>query len=141
MSSDSTPDSSATVVISMSATQDLLMQLDEVITVRGYHSRSQALRDAIIDFLNKYRLQASPGERGIVSIIVRVKDQIAFDKGLAHVLSNSDLNIMSLSRKIDDDTPIRLIQADGTLSEISDLIGKTRAISGVESVEFAMLPL
>lgn len=138
---DSTTDSES-VVVSMSASRELMAQFDDVVNLRGYHSRSQALRDAITDFLRKYRIQSEPGSLGMVVILVKVIDTVSFDTGLSRaLLVDADLDAICISRSINEDSHIRTILVNGNLSGISDLIGRIRAIRGASTVEFAILPL
>ena len=141
----SRPNSSSepeTVVVSMSATKELMEELDDVISMRGYHSRSQALRDAITDFLRKYSIQAEAGSMGMVAILVKVVDHVAFDQGLSKILhGDSTLAVMSISRSIEDDVHIRTVLVNGELGRISELIGQIRAVRGAAGMEFTILPL
>ncbi|WP_457611927.1 ribbon-helix-helix protein, CopG family, partial [Methanocaldococcus sp.] len=57
--------------ISISIPAKLLKEFDEVIAEKGYASRSEAIRDAIRDYIIRYKwLQSMEGERaGSVNVI------------------------------------------------------------------------
>ena len=61
------------VVISVSLTGELLRRLDGYVSEQGYSSRSEAIRDAIRDYLSDYELLKMRKGRIIATITVTRK--------------------------------------------------------------------
>jgi len=130
-------------IVSLSLTHDLLRKLDRLMREGGYSSRSEAVRDAIRNYLSEYAL--SREEAGRVAAIVSViseRDRRDVDQRLARLRHEYE-GIVSGNMHIHLGPYycLELFIAEGELGEIMTFVGKVRATRGVSQVKYTMVPI
>jgi len=130
-------------IVSISLTSELLNKLEEVIGERGYSSRSEAIREAIRDYLSDYEL--SRFRKGKVTATITVISQ--------HERHDVDERLMRLRHEhneiVSGDMHIHLGRAycleifitEGDAEDVLNFIGRIRALRGVQQVKYTMVPI
>jgi|SRR5271157_61775 len=123
--------------IGVSLPDNLLERFDEVITKRGYSSRSEGIRDAIRNYILNYEWMSEvEGERiGIVSIIYD-HDQ----RGLVNTIVDiqhdfSEFTQSSIHVHLDHDNCLEIIVLRGDSKNIKDFADKMSSLKGVKYVK------
>jgi len=123
--------------IGVSLPDNLLERFDEVITKRGYSSRSEGIRDAIRNYILNYEWMSEvEGERiGIVSIIYD-HDQ----RGLVNTIVDiqhdfSEYTQSSIHVHLDHDNCLEIIVLRGDSKHIKEFADKMSALKGVKYVK------
>jgi CopG family nickel-responsive transcriptional regulator len=121
--------------IGVSLPKNLLDEFDAIIKVRGYSSRSEAIRDAIRNYITEYKwLESEKGE--VVGIIVVLFDHtvrgvsdalISIQHAFANIIS-SDMHI-----HLSEDQCLEVIVVRGDMEEIKKLVDRISATRGVLS--------
>uniref|UniRef100_A0A7J2TK69 Putative nickel-responsive regulator n=1 Tax=Archaeoglobus fulgidus TaxID=2234 RepID=A0A7J2TK69_ARCFL len=119
--------------IGVSLPKNLLDEFDEIIKVRGYSSRSEAIRDAIRNYISEYKwLESEKGE--VVGVIVVLFDHtvkgvsdalISIQHAFANVIS-SDMHL-----HLSEDRCLEVIVVKGNMEEIKKLMDRISAVRGV----------
>ncbi len=121
--------------IGVSLPKNLLDEFDAIIKVRGYSSRSEAIRDAIRNYITEYKwLESEKGE--VVGVIVVLFDHtvrgvsdalISIQHTFANIIS-SDMHI-----HLSEDQCLEVIVVKGDMEEIKKLVDRISATRGVLS--------
>lgn len=121
----------------VSLPNDLLNRFDEIIEKRGYSSRSEALRDAIRNYIVNYEwMNEVQGERvGVISIVYE-HDQ----RGLADELteiqhSHIGLITASVHVHLDHENCLEIIVLHGAGEDIREVAETVMALKGVKYVK------
>lgn len=115
----------------------LLGDFDDVIARKGYANRSEAIRDAIRDFVSGHR-QREKGWKGTCSVIAFTYDHEAkkINEELVEVQHSMGRNILSnLHAHLPGDTCLEVILTRGTSEEVSKLADAIRSRRGVMRLE------
>jgi len=130
-------------IVSISLTSELLRKLNRVMKERGYSSRSEAIRDAIRDFLSEYEL--SRFEKGKVTATITVISE--------HERHNANERLMRLRHEHDEIISgnmhihlgktycLEIFITEGDVKEILNFISKIRAMRGIYQVKYTMVPI
>ncbi|MDQ1275002.1 MAG: CopG family transcriptional regulator, nickel-responsive regulator [Euryarchaeota archaeon] len=120
--------------IGVSLPDALLDKFDEIIKKKGYPSRSEAIRDAIMSYITYYKWMGDiKGHR--VGTIAVIYDHTK------HGLSNALIDVQhhyshlikySINMYLDDEDGFELIVLDGNGQEITELAGAIIALKGVK---------
>ncbi len=130
-------------VISVSLDPILLKRLDQFIAERGYSSRSEAIRDAVRNFLSEYEIRRAERGKVISAIIIMWEyERREVDEQLARLRHEYDEIVtgnmhMHLARTY----CLEILVAEGELEEIYKLIGRVRAIKGVQQVKYTSVQI
>jgi len=122
--------------IGVSLPKNLLEEFDSIIKNRGYSSRSEAIRDAIRNYITEYKwLEREEGE--IVGVIIVLYDHTykgASDSiiSLQHDYSNEIIS--TLHMHLSKENCLEMILVRGEMKRIKDLIDKLSVIKGVSTV-------
>lgn len=116
----------------------LLGDFDGVIARTGYANRSEAIRDAIRDFVSGHR-QREKGWKGTCSVIAFTYDHEAkkINEELVEVQHSMGGNVIlsSLHAHLPGDTCLEVILTRGTSEEVSKLADAIRSRRGVMRLE------
>ncbi|MCX6693899.1 MAG: nickel-responsive transcriptional regulator NikR [Methanomicrobiales archaeon] len=129
--------------IGISLPTHLLDHFDEIISARGYSSRSEGIRDSIRSYITHYKWMADvKGERQGVITIIYDHEQ----RGLLPVLTDIQHEFMaliqaSLHSHVTHTRCLEVILVRGEGSEIKTLTERLMAQKGVESVKLTTMPL
>lgn len=125
--------------IGVSLPDNLLEKFDEIMTKRGYSSRSEGIRDAIRNYIIHYDwMNEVEGERiGIISLIYE-HDQ----RGLVNNLTEiqhlySGLIKSSVHVHLDQDNCLEIIVLQGEGKQVKELAEKMMALKGVKHVKLS----
>lgn len=130
-------------VVSISLTHELLNRLDEVVREKGYSSRSEAVRDAVRQYLSDYDL--SRFTRGVITATVSVIfEHEAHDVDekltrLRHTYSKIVTGNMHLH--LGKRYCLEVFITEGEADDILDFIGRIRALKDIQQVRFTVTPI
>lgn len=129
--------------IGISLPKNLLDRFDEIITIRGYSSRSEGIRDAIRNYITYYRWMSDvKGERQGVITMIYDHDQ----RGLLPVLTDIQHDFMgiiqaSLHSHVSHNRCLEVILVHGDGTQLKDLAERLMSQKGVESVKLTTIPI
>ena len=130
-------------IVSISLSSQLLRKLDEFMGQRGYSSRSEAIRDAIRNLLAEFKL--SRFDRGNVTATITVISE--------HERHDVDERLMRLRHEHDDIVSgnmhihlgekycLEVFITEGEAEKIMNFISRTRAMRGIQQVQYTLVPL
>lgn len=123
--------------IGVSLPKNLLDEFDRIISTRGYSSRSEAIRDAIRNYISEYKwLESEKGE--VVGVMVVVYDHNV--RGVSDFIIDlqhefNDVVTSSMHIHLNKDQCLELILVKGKMSDIKGLVDKLSATRGVLNVK------
>ena len=121
-------------IVSISVPEDLLTRFDEVLTDKGFRSRSDALRESMRAFVDESEWEASDGENQIV--ITMIYDE-AGPRGELSVLQHRYEEIqMMLHLHIEKGQCMEVFIARGPNGRLREILSKIRKVKGVRSIRF-----
>lgn len=129
--------------IGISLPKNLLDRFDETITIRGYSSRSEGIRDAIRNYITYYRWMSDvKGERQGVITMIYDHDQ----RGLLPMLTDIQHDFMgiiqaSLHSHVSHNRCLEVILVHGDGTQLKDLAERLMSQKGVESVKLTTIPI
>ncbi|WP_440948979.1 nickel-responsive transcriptional regulator NikR [Methanosphaerula subterraneus] len=129
--------------IGISLPKNLLDRFDEIITIRGYSSRSEGIRDAIRNYITYYRWMSDvKGERQGVITMIYDHDQ----RGLLPMLTDIQHDFMgiiqaSLHSHVSHNRCLEVILVHGDGTQLKDLAERLMSQKGVESVKLTTIPI
>lgn len=129
--------------IGISLPKNLLDKFDEILTLRGYSSRSEGIRDAIRSYITHYQWMSDVrGERQGVITMIYDHDQ----RGLLNTLTeiqheHADTISASLHSHVTHNKCLEIILLRGDGSELKTLAEKLMAQKGVESVKLTTIAI
>lgn len=122
--------------IGVSLPKNLLDEFDRVIAERGYSSRSEAIRDAIRNYLSEYKwLESERGETvGAVAVVYDhtvkgVTDEIIDAQHHTNVVN------ASVHLHLSEDRCLEIILVKGNIAEVKKLMDRLAALRGVLNVK------
>jgi len=125
--------------ISMSLPKELLNEFDEVTNDRGYQSRSKGIRDALKDYIVRYKwMNEMKGEYiGTLSIVYN-PNHMGVMENLNDIQESFQKTInAAMHFHIDKDRVLEIIVVRGNIKAIQDLSEKIMRLKGVEHVKLA----
>ncbi|CDG65936.1 nickel responsive regulator [Methanobacterium sp. MB1] len=125
--------------ISMSLPKDLLNEFDEVINDRGYQSRSKGIRDALKDYILRYRwMNEMEGEyMGTLSIIYNPHYMGVMENLNDIQESFSKVISAAMHFHVDKNRVFEIIVVKGDIKGIRNLSEKIMRLKGVEHVKLS----
>jgi CopG family nickel-responsive transcriptional regulator len=129
--------------IGISLPKNLLDRFDEILSLRGYSSRSEGIRDSIRSYITYYQwISDVKGERQGVIIMVYDHDQRGLLQTLteiqheyAHVIQASLHSHITHNRCLE----VILARADGTV--LKEITERLMAQKGVEAAKLTTIPI
>ena len=130
-------------VISVSLTNDLLDRLDEFVEESGYSSRSEALRLAIRDVLNDYKLTKMNRDELLSTVtIISQSEETAAHLGLIDLRNGfDDLIFGNMHLHIEGGYCIEIFLVKGPSEKILSFVNKSKTIRGVIDVNHTLTPM
>jgi len=121
-------------IVSISIPQELLTRFDEVMTDKGFRSRSDAMRESMRSFVDESEWEASDGENQIV--ITMIYDE-AGPRGELSILQHRYEEIqMMLHVHIEKGQCMEVFIARGPNNRLREILSKIRKVKGVRSIRF-----
>lgn len=121
--------------IGVSLPKNLLDEFDAIIKIRGYSSRSEAIRDAIRNYIAEYKwLESEKGD--VVGVVVVLFDHTV--KGVSDSLisiqhSFADLIASNMHLHLSEEQCLEVIVVKGKMEEVKKLVDRISATRGVLS--------
>ena len=130
-------------VISVSLTNELLDRLDEFVEESGYSSRSEALRLAIRDVLNEYKLsRMQRGDLLSTVTIISETEESRTHVGLIDLRNGyDDLIFGNMHLHIAEGYCIEIFLVKAPSDKILDFVNKSKTIRGVIEVNHTLTPM
>ncbi|MCQ6253596.1 nickel-responsive transcriptional regulator NikR [Methanocaldococcus sp.] len=127
--------------ISISLPIKLLEEFDKIIAERGYASRSEAIRDAIRDYIIKHKwIHSLEGERaGNISVIYNHHESDVMEKITEIQHEYTDIIVATLHLHLDHDHCLESILVRGDAKRIRELTDKLTALKGVKLVKLSVM--
>ncbi len=125
--------------VSLSLPAELLGELDEVLRAQGYSSRSEAVRDALRDFLLDYRWRSELKGEQLGAVVVAYEHDFKglMDK-LADIQHDEREVIVSVQHiHIDEHNCLENLVVRGPAEKIRAMVDKLGALKGVKQVKLA----
>ena len=129
--------------IGISLPKNLLDRFDEILSLRGYSSRSEGIRDSIRSYITYYQwISDVKGERQGVITMVYDHDQ----RGLLETLTTiqheyADIIQASLHSHITSKRCLEVILLRGDGAILKDITERLMSQKGVEAVKLTTIPL
>ncbi len=123
--------------IGVSLPKNLLEEFDSIIKTRGYSSRSEAIRDAIRNYIMEYKwLEREEGE--VVGVVYLIYDHTV--KGVSDAIidiQHEFLDVITTTMHIhlSKDYCLEMILVKGDMKRVKALVDKAMAIKGVMNVK------
>ncbi|BAI61144.1 putative nickel-responsive regulator [Methanocella paludicola SANAE] len=127
--------------IGVSLPENLLGRFDEIITKRGYSSRSEGIRDAIRNYILNYEWMSEvQGDRiGIVSLLYD-HDQRGLVNNIIDIQhDNSELTQSSVHVHIDEHNCLEILTLRGDAKDIKAFAEKMMSLKGVKHVKLTTI--
>ena len=121
-------------IVSISVTDELLGRFDEVLATKGFRSRSDAMRESMLSFVDEAEWESSDGENQIV--ITMIYDEVG-PRGELSILQHRYEEIqMMLHLHLEKGQCMEVFIARGPNNRLREILGKIRKVKGVRSIRF-----
>ncbi|MFP3908466.1 MAG: nickel-responsive transcriptional regulator NikR [Halobacteriota archaeon] len=123
--------------LGVSLPKNLLEQFDKTITSRGYASRSDAIRDAIRNYLLEYEwLEKEGGEIvGVINVMYNHHHKGTSDAivSLQHDYGNVIVSTMHIH--LNEDNCLEMVIVKGEMEGIKELVDRITTTKGIDNVK------
>lgn len=130
-------------VVSISLTDSLLKRVDSLVSDKGFSSRSEAVRDALRNYLSEYELNKFQ-EGWITATITAISEHEnhEVDEKLTRLRhQHSKVVFSNMHLHLSDTFCLEIFITQGEAADILDFVSRIRAISGIEQVRYTTTPL
>ncbi|RXE56655.1 nickel-responsive regulator [Methanoculleus taiwanensis] len=129
--------------IGISLPKNLLDKFDEILTLRGYSSRSEGIRDSIRSYITHYQwISDVKGERQGVITMVYDHDQRGLLQTLTEIQHDyAGIIQASLHSHVTHNKCLEVILIRGDGTELKNIAEKLMSQKGVESVKLTTIPI
>lgn len=125
-------------IVSISVSEELLNRFDEVMTGKGFRSRSDAMRESMRSFVDEAEWASAEGENQIV--ITMIYDEVG-PRGELSILQHRYEEIqMMLHLHLEKGQCMEVFIARGENSRLKEILTKIRKVKGVRSIRFISSP-
>ena len=123
--------------IGVSLPANLLNRFDEIISLRGYSSRSEGIRDAIRNYIVDYEwMSQQKGDRvGTITLIFDHSQRGLVDELTDIEHAYSKLIESSLHVHLDEKNCLEVILVRGESQDVKNIVEKMMALKGVKHVK------
>ncbi|KUO39330.1 MAG: hypothetical protein AVW06_04155 [Hadesarchaea archaeon DG-33-1] len=127
--------------VSLTLPKDLLDELDGALKAQGYASRSEAVRDALRDFLASYRWRRELGGEQLGALLVLYEHGV---RGLIDVLMDiqheHSQTISAVQHlHIDAKNCLEVLIVKGTADEVCKLVDRIGSLRGVKQAKLVVV--
>ena len=128
--------------IGVSLPSNLLQKFDDILSKRGYSSRSEGIRDAIRDYIADYEwISEVHGDRiGIITLIYDHNQRGVGDSLMDLEHEFVGLVVTTLHVHLDENNCLEVILIKGDASHIRDIRERITALKGVKHVKLTTAP-
>ncbi len=123
--------------LGVSLPKNLLDQFDSIITTRGYVSRSDAIRDAIRNYLLEYEwLEKEGGEIvGVINVMYNHHHKGTSDAIVSLQHDYGDVIVSTMHIHLNEDNCLEMIIVKGEMEGIKKLVDKITTTKGIDNVK------
>lgn len=125
-------------IVSISVSEELLEKFDEIMTVKGFRSRSDAMRESMRSFVDETEWESSSGENQIV--ITMIYDEVGPRSELSVLQHRYEEIQMMLHLHLEKGQCMEVFIARGENSKLKEILAKLRKVKGVRSIRFISTP-
>ena len=127
--------------MSLTLPKELLDELDRTLKAQGYASRSEAVRDALRDFLASYRWRSGLKGEQLGAILVMYEHDV---RGLADALvdiQHESASIITAAQHLHVDAKncLETLVVRGQAEEIRKLVDRLSALRGVKQAKLVVI--
>lgn len=120
-------------IVSVSMDGAILRSLDDVAQRRRYRSRSEAVREALREFIDVTEWGREGGEASVILAVIYEKGPRA---DLAMLQHRFDEIRTMLHTHLDEADCLQIFVAEGSTARLKELIAQLRQIKGVKLIKF-----
>ena len=122
----------------------LLSRFDEIISERGYSSRSEGVRDALRNYIRYYEWMTDEVEGGIIGTLTLIFDPQK--TGVAGSITNIQREYIDIIKScihipLDSDNHLEVILLRGEGKDVGALTGRIMSVKGVKHVKLNITSL
>ncbi|RLI84383.1 MAG: nickel-responsive transcriptional regulator NikR [Archaeoglobales archaeon] len=112
-------------------------EFDSIIRTRGYSSRSEAIRDAIRNYIAEYKwLEREEGEIvGVVTILYNHHYKGTSDSIISLQHSFGDVITSTMHIHLNEENCLEMVIVKGDMAKIKKLVDKITTVKGVNNVK------
>ena len=121
-------------IVSVSMDDSILRSLDDVAQRRRYRSRSEAVREALREFIDVTEWGREGGEASVILAVIYEKGNPRAD--LAMLQHRFDEIRTMLHTHLDEADCLQIFVAEGSTTRLKELIAQLRRIKGVKVIKF-----
>lgn len=123
--------------IGVSLPGNLLTQFDKIITTRGYSSRSEAIRDAIRNYITEYKwLDEEGGEIvGVINVMYNHHQRGTSDAIVSLQHDYGEVITTTMHIHLSEDNCLEMVIVKGDMEGIKKLVDRITTIKGVNNVK------
>ena len=130
-------------IVSISLTDALLKRIDSLVSEKGFSSRSEAIRDALRNYLSEYELNKFQ-EGWITATITAISEHESHevDEKLTRVRhQHSNIVYSNMHLHLSDNYCLEIFITQGEAVDILDFVSRIRAIQGIQQVRYTTNPI
>ncbi len=121
-------------IVSLSLDPEILRKFDDLRSRRGYRSRSEAVREALKEFIDEAEWTSDSGANTLILSVV-------YEKGppksaLASLQHRFDEIRTMLHTHLDERNCLEILVAEGPSPRLKELVRSIRRIAGVKQIKF-----
>ncbi len=130
-------------IVSISLTDPLLERIDSLVSDKGFSSRSEAVRDALRNYLSEYELNRFE-EGWITATITAISEHESHevDEKLTRIRhQHSKVVFSNMHLHLSDNYCLEIFITQGEATDILDFVSRIRAIQGIQQVRYTTNPI
>jgi len=121
-------------IVSVSLDESILRNLDDIAQRRKYRSRSEAVREALREFIDTTEWGRDSGQASVILALIYEKGNPRAD--LAMLQHRFDEIRTMLHTHLDEVNCLQIFVAEGSTARLKELIARLRSIKGVKLIKF-----
>jgi CopG family nickel-responsive transcriptional regulator len=121
-------------IVSVSMDDTILRNLDEIAQRRRYRSRSEAVREALREFIDVTEWGRQGGQASVILAVIYEKGNPKAD--LAMLQHRFDEIRTMLHTHLNEVDCLQIFVAEGPTTRLKELIGQIRRVKGVKQIKF-----
>ena len=126
-------------IVSVSLDDGILRSLDDVAQRRKYRSRSEAVRDALREFIETTEWGREGGQASVILAVIYAKGNPKAD--LAMLQHRFDEIRTMLHTHLNEVDCLQIFVAEGSTARLKELIARIRRVKGVKQIKFIRTPM
>ncbi len=121
-------------IVSVSMDEGILQSLDTIAQRRKYRSRSEAVREALREFIDVTEWGRDGGQASVILAVIYEKGNPKAD--LAMLQHRFDEIRTMLHTHLNEVDCLQIFVAEGPTTRLKELIGQIRRVKGVKQIKF-----